>query len=64
MLRSLNPAGTTAKQARDRLIAWDLVLDKHSVPAAIYVTWEKAVRRSVWERVIPRDLAIEVLLGR
>jgi penicillin amidase len=55
MLRSVNPVGIKAKHARDRLLAWDFILDKDSVPAAIYVAWEKAVRRAVWERVVPRE---------
>jgi penicillin amidase len=55
MLRNLNPAGIKAKQAREQLLAWDFILDKDSVSAAIYVAWERAVRRAVWQRVVPRE---------
>jgi penicillin amidase len=55
MLRSVNPVEIKAKQARDRVLGWDFVLDRDSVPAAIYVAWEKALRRAVWERLVPRE---------
>jgi penicillin amidase len=56
MLGSLKPAGSAAKQARELLLSWNFVLDKNSVPAAIYVGWERAVRRAVWERVVPSEV--------
>jgi penicillin amidase len=37
------------------LKSWDLVLDKDSVPAAIYSTWEKAVRAEVWKLAVPKE---------
>ena len=51
-----------ARQARDRSwLAWGFVMGRDSVPAAIYATWEKAVKLAVWERSGPtrgpRDLA-------
>jgi penicillin amidase len=55
MLRHLEPAGPKARQAALRLLAWDHILNKSSVPAAIYITWEKAVRRAVWELLVPRE---------
>ena len=44
---------TEAREAVERLLAWDFVLDKDSVPAAIYVAWEKALKAAVWELVVP-----------
>ena len=55
LVRGLDPAEVKTRQGADRLRAWDFVLDPGSVPAAIYVTWEKAVRRAVWELVVPRE---------
>ena len=55
LLRGLEPAGPNTREGIDRLLAWDGVLDKRAVPAAIYVTWEKAVRRAVWELLVPRE---------
>ena len=60
LLRGLHPAELKTRQAVDRLQTWDFVLNQSSVPAAIYVTWEKAVRHAVWELVVPRE-AREVL---
>jgi penicillin amidase len=56
LLAGLKPASMRAKQARERLLGWDLVLARDSVPAAIYVAWEKAVRRAVWERAVPHEV--------
>jgi penicillin amidase len=56
LLAGLNPASMRTKQARDRLRTWNLVLARDSVPAAIYVAWEKAVRRAVWEQVVPHEV--------
>ncbi len=60
LARGLDPADVKTRQALDRLRTWDFVLNQSSVPAAIYVTWEKAVRHAVWELVVPRE-AREVL---
>jgi penicillin amidase len=55
MLRGLVPNADKTRQAADRLLSWDLVLRKDSAPAAIYATWEKAVRGAVWELLVPRE---------
>jgi penicillin amidase len=55
LLRGLRPAGDKTRDAAQRLLAWDFVLDRDSVPAAIYVAWEKAVKQSVWELMIPHE---------
>src|SRR5262249_37594601 len=55
LLRGLTPPTAKAKQAADRLSSWDFVLGKESVPAAVYVTWEKAVRGTVWELMVPKE---------
>ncbi len=33
-----------AARARDMLLKWDFILDKDSVPAAIFVTWQRRLR--------------------
>jgi penicillin amidase len=55
LLVRLRPAGDQARRARDRLANWDFVMSRDSVPAAIYATWEKAVRAAVWERMVPPE---------
>ena len=53
MLRGLNLPEGQARQAAERLESWNYVLDRDSVPAAIYTAWEKAVRAAVWELMVP-----------
>jgi penicillin amidase len=55
LLRRLEPTGDRDREAAERLRSWDLVLDKDSVPAAIYVAWEKALKGAVREVVVPRE---------
>jgi len=55
LLLDLGPLEGKARQAADRLKSWDLVLNKESVPAAIYVAWEKALRTGVWEIAVPKQ---------
>jgi penicillin amidase len=62
LLREL-PVSVEVEPARDRLLGWDYVLDKDSVSAAIYVSWESRLRANVWELFVPDGEARE-LLGR
>jgi len=55
LLRGLHPPTDKVREAAQRLLAWDFVLDRDSVPAAIHVAWEKALRESVWELMVPRE---------
>jgi penicillin amidase len=38
-------------------LRWDFVLSQDSIPAAIYVAWEHAVRKAVWGRFVPAKAA-------
>jgi penicillin amidase len=55
LLRGLHPSTDKVTEAAQRLLAWDFVLDRDSVPAAIYTAWEKALKEGVWERTVPRE---------
>jgi penicillin G amidase len=55
LLRGLKPASAEARQALDRLLSWDLVLSRDSVPATIYVAWEHALAGEVWSLVVPKE---------
>ena len=59
----LKPTGELAREAIDRLATWDFVMGRDSVPAAIYATWEKALKIAVWERMVPPE-AREILPAR
>jgi len=46
-LRNVEPDGTRAREAKDRLLGWDGTMDRESVPATIY-----AATRSAWLREV------------
>ena len=53
LLRDLPGLGGRADRARRMLLDWDTVLDKESVEAAIYVSWERELRTAVHRTVVP-----------
>ena len=53
LLRGVPDLGPRGERARRMLLAWDGVLDKDSVEAAIYVSWERELRSAVHRRVVP-----------
>ena len=61
LLRAVRVEGELAARARDTLATWDGVLGARSVPAAIYVAWERALVRAVTERAVPQ--AARALVG-
>ena len=53
LLRDLPGLQGRADRARRMLLDWDAVLDKESVEAAIYVSWERELRTAVHRKVVP-----------
>ena len=53
LLGGVPDLGPRAERARRMLLAWDGVLDKDSVEAAIYVSWERELRSAVHRTVVP-----------
>ena len=53
LLRDLPGLRGRADRARRMLLDWDAVLDKDSVEAAIYVSWERELRTAVHRTVVP-----------
>ena len=62
MLSTLKPADADTERARQALLAWDFRLEPSSVPAGIYVAWERRVQAGVEGVVIPPE-AREVIRG-
>ena len=62
LLQDVNIADRTLRAVRDRLLAWDYVLDKNSVEAGIYVAWERRMLEDITERAVPE--AARPFLGR
>jgi penicillin amidase len=55
LLRHVKPATGRTSEALRQLFAWDFVLGAHSAPAAIYVTWERALKSAVHELLVPAE---------
>ena len=55
LLRGLKPAPGPISQVIDQLLSWNFVLSQDSVPAAIYVAWEHALKGAVWGLVVPKE---------
>lgn len=45
--------GSNQKNLAEMLLEWDFVLDKNSIPAGIYVMWERVLRRKFREHTVP-----------
>ncbi|MBL8268722.1 penicillin acylase family protein [Steroidobacter sp.] len=56
LLAGLPLTGVTA-QARDRLLAWNYVLDKDSVAAGIYQPWQTRLRDNFRDLILGEELA-------
>jgi penicillin G amidase len=54
LLHGLKPASAETRKALDQLLSWDLVLSQDSVPATIYVAWERALASEFWSLVLPK----------
>ncbi|HEX8274476.1 MAG TPA: penicillin acylase family protein [Longimicrobiaceae bacterium] len=53
LLRRVQTEDWTARRARELLLGWDHVLGAESVPAAIYVAWERRLQRNLRDRIVP-----------
>jgi len=55
LLKNLQSKNPRAEEARQKLVAWDFVLDKNSVAAAIYVAWEKRMSAALLLKAVPAE---------
>ncbi|MDA1315354.1 MAG: penicillin acylase family protein [Acidobacteria bacterium] len=55
LLREIEIGDPKVKQIRDRLLDWNYVMDKDSVEAAIYATFEQRLRNNVRDHVVPEE---------
>jgi len=53
LLREIEIDDPEVEEIRDRLLDWGFVLDKNSVAAAIYVSFERRLRANVRDTVVP-----------
>ena len=55
LLREVEIDDPAVARLRDQLLGWDYVLDKQSVEAAIYATFERRLRDNVRAAVVPEE---------
>ena len=55
LISKLKPSDPRARRALEKLAGWDFVMGRDSIPAAIYATWEKALKLAIWERLVPPE---------
>jgi penicillin amidase len=54
LLRGIKPERIEQAAAIERLLAWDFVMDRSAIPAAIYATWEKHLKVSLHDLLRPK----------
>ena len=55
LLQDLSFADQATLKARDRLLTWDYILDKDSVPAGIYEMWQRRLQTNMRELLVPKE---------
>lgn len=55
-LTNLSFDNQSLEQAKNLLKGWDFKLDKNSIPAGIYVMWERKMRQNISKEVTPEEI--------
>jgi penicillin amidase len=55
LLRDVSMSAAVSEKARERLLAWNYVLDKDSVPAGIYEMWQRRLQANVRDLFVPKE---------
>ena len=55
LLKNLKTENPRTKEALQHLLNWDFNLDKNSIAAAIYLTWEKQLKKNLSNLLIPSN---------
>src|SRR3989441_1170505 len=55
LLRDLKIGDGPSQKARERLLAWNNVLDKDSVPAGIYEMWQRRLQANLRDLLVPKE---------
>jgi len=55
LLRDSAVSDRASEKARDRLLAWNYLLDKDSVPAGIYEMWQRRIQANMRELLVPKE---------
>lgn len=54
-LQNLESENLNFQWMKNQLLNWDYTLDAASIPAALYVTLERAISRSLWKNAVPDE---------
>lgn len=52
-LKTVKSKDAEVEKLREMLLGWDFVMDKNSIPAAIYSAWEKKILESAYPFIVP-----------
>ena len=63
LLKQLKFESPVLEKAAQLLLSWDYVLDKNSIPAAIYIAWERNIKKSAAGKFIPPELTDLIYLS-
>jgi penicillin amidase len=55
LLKELKTINTRDEQGRQHLLNWDFKMEKNSIAAGIYATWEKHLKESLTEQLLPAE---------
>lgn len=55
LLAGVRSPDTLVERLRNRLLRWDFIIDKNSVEAAVYVTWEKKLSSGLRRMAVPAE---------
>ena len=55
LLQNLSFTDQSTARARDRLLGWNYILDKDSVPGGIYEMWQRRIQTNMRELLVPKD---------
>ena len=55
LLKGIQSSDPKVEESRNLLLAWNFILDKNSIEAAIYMAWEKKISSSIFSKVVPAD---------
>ena len=60
LLRNLSFTDQATANARDKVVGWNYVLDKDSVPAGIYEMWQRRIQANMRELLVPKDAQVYI----
>ena len=55
LLKGLKSGSPKVQKALDMLMSWDYIMDKNSIEAGIYMSWQKRLSKNVWNLYIPEE---------